>query len=40
MWDFETNEEINSVSPGVKGQKVIIKIPVECKNNWILRRKK
>lgn len=40
LWDYETGEEINSVSPGVQGQKVLIKLPIECKKDWILRRKK
>ncbi len=40
LYDAETNEEIQEISPGVKGQKVIMKIPVDCKNGWILRRKR
>lgn len=40
LWDYETGEKINSVSPGVQGQKVLIKLPIECKKDWILRRKK
>ena len=40
LWDYETNEEINSVSPGVKEQKVLIKLPIKCENGWIIRRKK
>ena len=40
LYDIETNEAINSISPGVKGQKVKMKLPIKCKNNWILRRKK
>ena len=40
LWDYETKEEIDSISPGVKGQKVIIKLPIKCENGWILRRKK
>ena len=39
LWDYETGEEINAISPGVKGQKVFIKIPIECEVGWILRRK-
>ncbi len=38
LWDFETDEEISEISPGVKGQKVKIKLPIECKENWIIRR--
>ena len=40
LWDYETNEEIEAVSPGVKGQKVFMKLPIECEKGWILRRKK
>ena len=40
LWDDETEEEIDSVSPGVKGQKVLMKLPIKCENGWILRRKK
>ena len=40
LWDEETDEEIDSVSPGVKGQKVKMKLPIECEEGWILRRKK
>ena len=32
--------EIYSVSPGVKGQKVLMKLPIKCEEGWILRRKK
>ena len=40
LWDYETGEEINSISPGVKGQKVFMKLPIKCEEGWILRRKK
>ena len=40
LWDIDTNEEIDIISPGVKEQKVIMKIPVKCEKDWILRRKK
>ena len=40
LWDAETEEEIESVSPGKKGQLVKIHLPIECENNWIIRRKK
>ena len=40
LWDDEIEEEIDSVSPGVKGQKVLMKLPMKCENGWILRRKK
>ena len=40
LWDFETDEKIESISPGKKGQKVKIKLPIKCEENWIIRRKK
>lgn len=40
LWDAETGEEISQISPGVKGQKVMMKLPIACDENWILRRKK
>lgn len=40
LYDEETNKPIQEVSPGVKGQKVKIKLPIKCENNWIIRRKK
>ena len=40
LWNYETDEEITEVSPGVKGQKVKIKLPVKCEKDWIIRRKK
>ena len=40
LWDIETEEEIDFISPGVKGQKVLMKIPARCEKDWILRRKK
>ncbi len=40
LWDAETEEEIDSVSPGKKGQLVKIHLPIKCENNWIIRRKK
>lgn len=40
MWDAETDEEIDHVNPGKEGQKVILKIPYEAKEGWILRRMK
>ena len=40
LWNDETNEEIQEISPGVKGQKVKINIPVKCEKDWIIRRKK
>lgn len=40
LWDAETDENIEFVNPGREGQKVKLHIPVEAKQNWILRRKK
>lgn len=40
LWDYETDDEIDSISPGKKGQKVKIKLPIKCNENWIIRRKK
>ena len=40
LWDYETGEKIKSVSPGVQGQKVLMKLPITCKKGWIIRRKK
>ena len=40
LWDYDTEDEIDSVSPGVKGQKVFMKLPIKCEAGWILRRKK
>ncbi len=40
LWHAETEEEIQEVSPGVKGQKVKMKLPMPCEKDWILRRKK
>ena len=33
-------EEIDTVNPGVKEQKVILKIPTKVEEGWIIRRKK
>ena len=40
MWNFETYKEIDVINPGKQDQKVKMILPVECKENWILRRKK
>lgn len=40
LWDSETNEEIEFVNPGKKGQTVKLNIPIKVEENWILRRKK
>ena len=38
--DIETEEENETVNPGKQGQQVKMKLPIECEENWILRRKK
>ena len=40
LWDIETDEEIETINPGKVDQAVKMYIPVECKENWIIRRKK
>ncbi len=40
LYDVETNEEIPNVNPGVKEQKVKLKIPIEVGNGYIIRRVK
>jgi len=40
MWDSETKEVVDHVNPGKEGQKVVLELPIECKEGWILRRKK
>ncbi len=40
LWDYEEEQEIQSISPGVKGQKVKIELPIKCEKDWIIRRKK
>lgn len=40
LWDYDTGEEIDFISPGVQGQKVLLNLPIKCENNWIIRRKK
>mgnify|MGYP001851134247 FL=1 len=40
LWNADAGEEINEVSPGVKGQKVILNMPEKCEKDWIIRRGK
>ena len=40
LWDIETKEEIDFINPGKLGQQVIMKLPIEVKENYILRRRK
>ena len=40
LWDTETQKEIESVNPGKAGQTVMMQLPIEVQEGWILRRKK
>ncbi len=40
MYDVETDEEIETVNPGKLDQSVKIKLPIKCKEGWMIRRKK
>jgi len=40
LWDVDTNQEISSINPGVKGQMVKMMLPIKCEKDWIIRRKK
>ena len=40
LWHDETGEKIETVNPGKAEQKVMLEIPHEVKEGWILRRKK
>ena len=40
LWDVETDEAIYFINPGRANQKVKIKLPVEAKSGYIIRRKK
>lgn len=40
LWDSETEERIETVNPGKAGQTVLMELPIEVENGWILRRKK
>ena len=40
LYDVETGEKIDTINPGVKEQKVKLKIPVEVKPGYIIRRVK
>ncbi len=40
LYDIKTNEKIDSINPGKKGQLVKIMIPTEVFENYIIRRKK
>ena len=40
LWDSETEGRIETVNPGKAGQTVLMELPIEVENGWILRRKK
>ena len=40
LWDDETMEKIDTVNPGRAEQKVVLKIPYDVREGWIIRRKK
>ena len=40
LWNDETGEEIDTVNPGKAEQKVILNIPYDAEEGWILRRQK
>ena len=40
LWNTETDEEVQTINPGVKDQTIKMEIPTEVKPGWILRRKK
>ena len=40
LWDTDTEAEVEFVNPGKAGQSIKMHLPIECKNGWILRRKK
>lgn len=40
LWDEESDEEIECINPGRVGQCVKMKLPIECEENWIIRRRK
>ena len=40
LWDTDTDEEVQFVNPGKALQSIKMHLPIECKNGWILRRKK
>ena len=39
LWDVDTLEEIDAVNPGKQGQKVLMKLPIKCEKDWIIRKK-
>lgn len=39
LFDVETNEEIPTINPGVKGQQVIMNVPFDLEKYYIIRKK-
>ena len=40
LWDSNTGERVEFVNPGKSGQTILMKLPIQCEDGWILRRKK
>lgn len=40
LWDYETDENIEYINPGKANQKVKMKLPIDAKAGYIIRRKK
>ena len=40
LWDSEAGESVEFVNPGKSGQTILMKLPINCEDGWILRRKK
>ena len=40
LYDIETEERIDTINPGRKGQQVIITIPCTVEKGYVIRRKK
>lgn len=40
LYDVETKEKIDTINPGRKGQKVIMKVPCKVEKGYVIRRKK
>ena len=38
LWDIDNDKEIDFISPGVKGQKVKLVLPIQCEKDWVIRR--
>ena len=40
LWDYETDENVEYINPGKANQKVKMKLPIDAKAGYIIRRKK